>query len=98
MNDPWLGGRNSYLNINSATVVKPNPGRVFSVSIIASGSTASTVNDCLTTATSGDATQILTIPSGTVAGTVYTMYGGWPCLQGIVVAPGTGSVLAVSFS
>lgn len=80
-------------NITAATVVKAAPGRVGVVSVIVAGSAVGTVNDILTTGAVAVANQIGTIPN--VVGT-YTF--NWPCAVGIVVVPGTGQTVAVSYT
>jgi hypothetical protein len=91
-----FSGGNNWLNVTAATVVKPTAGRAVRVSVITAGTTAGSVNDCATTAAAATANQFLSIPANQAAGTVY--YIEWPCATGIVVTPGTGGVLAVSYA
>lgn len=81
------------LNITAATVVKASAGYVAKVSVIVAGSAAGTLNDCATTGAAAVSNQIATIP--TTAG-VYSI--AFPATTGIVVVPGTGQTLAISFS
>lgn len=87
-----LSGRLSTLNITGATVIKATPGRVFKVSVIVGGSAAGTINDVATTAAAASTNQIGTAPT-----TVGTTDFNWPCAAGIVVVPGTGQTLAVTW-
>ncbi len=81
------------LDITAQTVVKASPGKLFTVSVTTAGSTAGTVNDSATVA--GIAAANL-VGSFEAVG-VYPFYD-WPCAAGIVITPGTGQVLSVSFS
>lgn len=90
----------SYLNVNgstnatgltTATVVKASAGRVCTVSVIVAGSGAGTVYDG--TVAGATKNPVFTIPM--TAG-VYVV--NIPTLFGIVVAPGSGQTVTVSFS
>lgn len=85
------GAKNS-LNITTATVVKAAPGTVLSVIVQVAGSGTGTVNDCTTVAAVAAANQVAVIPE-----TVGPIEISFPCTKGIVVTPGTGQTLAVSF-
>lgn len=85
-------GLKSTLNITAATVVKAAPGRACKLSVIVAGSAAGTVNDVLTTGAAAAANQIAVAPN-----TVGTIDLDWPCAVGIVVVPGTGQTLALSW-
>jgi hypothetical protein len=88
-----VGGLYSALDITASTVIKTGAGRVAKVSVLVAGSAAGTVNDCATTGAAAVANQIYTIPN-----TVGTYTLDWPTTLGIVVVPGTGQTLAVSYS
>ena len=79
-------------NITAATVIKAGPGVIGRINVIAAGSAAGTVNDCATTGAAATSNEIFSIPN-----TVGTYALIWPTLTGIVVVPGTGQTLAVSF-
>jgi endoglucanase Acf2 len=81
------------LNISSETVVKTSNGNVASISVVVAGSAAGAVYDAATTGTATSANLIAVIPD--VAG-VYTI--NFPVSNGIVVAPGTGQTVAVSYT
>lgn len=86
------GTLNSY-DITAATVIKASPGRIVKVIVQVAGSGTGTVNDCITTAAAAITNQISTIPE-----TVGPIALDWPCTTGIVVVPGTGQTLSVSYS
>ena len=88
-----ISGTGSKLNITAATAVKAGPGRLIRVSVLVAGSGTGTVNDCATTGAAATANEVFVIPE-TVG--VYTLE--WPHLVGIVIVPGTGQTIAVSYS
>lgn len=90
---PREGGNQSNLNITAATVVKASPGTVWTVVVTTAGTTAGSVNDAATTGTAAAANLVFSIPN-----TVGAYELTFPCFTGIVVTPGTGQVLSVSFS
>lgn len=80
-------------NITAARLLRAaGPGRVCRVSVLVAGSAAGTVNDCATTGAAAVANQVGVIPA--VAGTISI---DMPCATGMVVVPGTGQTLAVSY-
>jgi hypothetical protein len=88
------GALSSTLNITTATVVKAAAGKLVKYSVVVGGSTAGSINDCLTTGAAASTNQFVAIPT-TV--TVAPSSCDWPCSVGIVVVPGTGSTVAVTF-
>jgi len=86
-----VNGQQNLASITAATVVKSTPGRVATVSVIVAGSAVGKVYDA--TSASATTNPIFVIPT-TVGLTVVNI----PTLYGIVVAPGTGQTLAVSYS
>jgi len=84
-------GLSSSLNISAATVIKATPGRLVRISVIVAGSVG-TANDCTTTGGAAAANEIAVIPAA-----VGPVLLDWPCLAGIVVVPGAGQTIAVSF-
>lgn len=86
-------GMDTRLNITAATVVKAAPGRVARVSVIVAGSAAGSVNNALTTGAAAASNQLFVVPN-TAGSYVIDMY----CSTGIVVVPGTGQTLAVSYT
>ena len=89
-----ISGTSNKYNITAATVVKATPGRLIRVSVVVAGSAAGTANDCITTGAAAVGNQICSIPA-TAADVIILE---WPCTTGIVIVPGTGQTLAVSFS
>jgi len=85
-------GRNSQLNITAAAVVKQAPGRVQRVQVLVAGSAAGAVYDSASTAGNSATNQVGIIPNA-----VGSYLIDMPCLQGIVVAPGAGQTLAISY-
>ena len=86
-----LEGRLSTLNITAATVVKATPGRLFKVSVIVAGA-AGTINDCATTGVAAASNQVGTTPAA-----VGTTDFNWPMQAGIVVVPGAGQTVAITW-
>lgn len=80
-------------NITAATVIKPTGGRACKVSVIVAGSAPGAVHNCATTGAAAASNEVAVIAD--VAG-VYDI--NMPCPAGIVVVPGTGQTLAVSFA
>ena len=91
-NAPSPVGSFTALNISVATVVKPGPGVVMTIAVVTAGSTAGAVYDATSTTGNTVANQVGVLPA--VAGTYAIEF---PCINGIVVAPGTGQVVAVSY-
>lgn len=84
-------------NVTAATVIKATPGRLVRISV-STAPTAGTLsaNDCATTGAAAVANQIVSIAFGSVTAG-QQIYMDWPCATGIVVNPGTGGVVSVSF-
>lgn len=79
--------------ISAPTVIKSSPGRVASVSVTTAGSTAGTMYDAVSLT---DTTSPFYIIPAAIGTTPYIV--NLPTDSGIVVVPGTGQVLTVSFS
>jgi hypothetical protein len=84
------GVRNS-LSISASTLVYSKPGRIATVIVTTAGSAAGAIYDSNTTSVTTD--KVFVIPN-TVGVTVLN----FPITNGIVVVPGTGQVVAVSYS
>ncbi|MHB8388155.1 MAG: hypothetical protein ACYDBH_01080 [Acidobacteriaceae bacterium] len=91
-NSPTPWGNATSLNISAATVVKATPGVAVLAQIVTAGTTAGSVNDTTTTGAATTANQVATLPNA-----VGPVVIGMPCASGIVVVPGSGQVLALSF-
>lgn len=81
------------LDITSATVIKAVQGRICKVNVVVAGSAAGTVNDCATTGAAAVANEVFAIPN-----TVGIYDVDFPCMTGIVVVPGTGQTISVSYN
>jgi hypothetical protein len=80
-------------NITAATVIKATRGYIARVSVIVAGSAVGTINDCATTGAAAVGNQVGVIPN-----TVGILSYGFPCATGIVIVPGTGQTVAVSYA
>lgn len=85
-------GQSALNNITAATVVKPAPGRIVRVQVLVAGSAAGAVYDATSTSGNTVANQVGVTPN--VAGSYLIDH---PCVNGVVVAPGAGQTLAVTF-
>lgn len=89
---PRPGGNASSLDISAAAVVKASPGTLYRISVTTAGTTAGSANDVATVAGVAAANLICEIPN-----TVGVTELVWPCGAGIVITPGTGQIISVSF-
>lgn len=92
-------GRCATLNITAAAVVAqvqsdfaPGQCRIVRVQVLVAGSAAGAVYDGNSTSGNTVANQVGVIPNA-----VGTYLIDMPCLKGIVVVPGTGQTVAVSY-
>ncbi len=92
-------GRASSLNIATPTVVATVPTdfargqcRLARVSVVVAGTTPGSVNDAATVAAAAPANQVCAIPN-----TAGSFLVDFPMLSGIVVTPGTGQTVAVTY-
>lgn len=81
------------LNITSNTAVKASAGFVVTLVVLDAGSANGGLFDAATVGAAAAANEIFAIPQ--VAG-VYTI--NFPTTSGIVVKPGTGQTIAISYS
>lgn len=86
-------GNLTQLDVTAATVIKATPGAVVTVAVVVAGSTAGAVYDATGTSGNSTANQVGVIPAAVGN---YSM--SFPCINGIVVSPGTGQTLAVSYT
>jgi hypothetical protein len=84
-------GAQSLTNISTATLVKSGNGRLASVVVLTAGSTEGTAYD--STSTTSAISPLCRIPN-----TVGVTFVNIPFGLGLVVAPGTGQVVTVSYS
>jgi len=85
-------GTKTFLNITATTLVKATAGRIAKVSVIVAGSGAGSVYDAASLGAAGAANEIAVIPA--TAG-IYNI--DFHCANGIVLSPGTGQTLAISY-
>lgn len=86
-------GDQSVLNITGATVVKVGPGRLCRIAVVTAGA-AGAAYDCPVAGDAAAGNKIATIPA--TLGLVLDL--DWPLVTGLTIVPGSGQVLAVSFS
>lgn len=86
-----VNGQSDYAAITAATVVKSTPGRIASVSITVAGSAPGIVYD-------GATTGATTRPVWIIPNTVGEAFVNFPMSYGILVVPGSGQTVAVSYS
>ena len=87
------GGARAAFNVTATTLIKAGPGTVFRVVVVTAPTAAGGVYDSATTAGISASNQIATVPLAT--GPIELV---WPCQNGIVVNPGTGGVVSVSYT
>ena len=86
-------GRTRVLNISAATVIKATPGRIVKVQVLVAGTTVGTINDLAVLTGAALANQVGVIPN-----TVGPFDISMPCSTGILIVPGTGQTVAVSYN
>lgn len=89
---PRYGGNTSALDITAVKVVKASPGTLYRFVVTVAGAVGN-VYDSVSTTGNSATNLIATIPA-TVG--IYEL--SWPCATGIVVAPGAGQVVSVSYA
>jgi hypothetical protein len=82
--------------ISATTYIPTTYGWIGKISIITAGSTNGTIYDASSTASASSSNALVTIPSTATAGTIVTV--NMPVTNGLVITPGTGMVLVVSYS
>lgn len=94
------GAAQTYLNVNgtsttngltAATVVKTGQGRIVTVSVVATSTTAGKIYDATVAAAT-------TNPIGVIPASVGVFTWNISCNNGIVVAPGSGQTVTISYS
>lgn len=93
LSQTWLvlNGTLNSAGIAATAVVKNGQGRLVKISITTAGTTNGTIYDC-------NNTTSLLRPIFTIPNTLGIVEINFPIGYGIVVAPGTGQVVAVSYS
>lgn len=85
-------GQSSLLNITAASVVKPQPGRMVRFQVLVAGTTPGAAYDSTSLAGNTVANQVGVAPNTTGSYLI-----DHPCVAGLVVIPGAGQTLAVTF-
>ena len=87
-------GTRSFLNVTTKTLVKATQGRIVKVNVVVAGGTnTGSIWDSATTAGTSASNLIALIPD---AVGVYSF--DFPTANGIVVDPGTGNTVSISFN
>lgn len=86
-------GNKSALNIVAGSPVALTAKRAFTLTVVVAGSATGTLNDCATTGAAAAANQFFTIPTA-----VGSYQVDWPINNNLVVVPGTGQTVAISYS
>jgi hypothetical protein len=90
-------GELSALNVASATVIKAGSGHVGKLIIQSVGTANGSVNDCLTTAQVNTSNQLIALTTAGLSA-MQVIPLTFPFKTGLVVTPGTGQVIAVSYT
>lgn len=86
-------GTKSFLNVTATTLVKAIAGRVARVNVVVAGGTnTGAIYDSATTGGIGASNLIAVIPDAVGSYSI-----DFPCFNGIVVAPGTGNTVTISY-
>lgn len=85
-------GQSSALNITAATIVKPINGRILRFQVLVAGTTPGAAYDSVSTSGNTVANQV-----GVAPNTVGSYLIDHPCVNGLVVIPGAGQTLAVTY-
>ena len=93
---PLPGGTHSANNVTTPTLIKAGAGVLHKVTIITAPSAAGGMYDSATVGGIAAANQIDNIGTGLTNTTVFNL--DWPCTNGIVIDPGTGGVVSVSYT
>jgi len=84
------------LNVTAATVIKAAAGRICKITVNTVTSTSLVVSDAASTGAVAAANLVLSVAAAQLtAGQIINL--DFPCATGIVVNPGTGGVVSVSF-
>lgn len=82
--------------LTAATVVATGPVRVGTAAVLVGGSAVGAIHDCLTTAAAAATNQIAMLPALTTA-QISSFDVGMVASLGLVVIPGTGQTVSVSY-
>lgn len=93
---PLPGGNRAVYHIAAPALIKATAGVLHKVTIITAPTAAGGIYDSATLGGISTANQINAVGVGLAASTVINL--DWPCANGIVIDPGTGGVVSVSYS
>lgn len=85
-------GNQTSETVTAATVICTGGGRLLSVSVTVAGSTAGTINNASTTASAAASNVLLAVPA-----TAQVLTAGQSFTMGLVIVPGTGQSLNVTY-
>jgi len=86
-------GQKTFLNITTKTLVKAVAGRIAKINVVVAGGTnTGSVWDSATTGGTAAANLVAIIPD-----TAGSYVIDFPCANGIVVDPGTGNTVSISY-
>jgi hypothetical protein len=83
----------SQLNITSSTLVKPTSGMLVGFAVTVFGSGAGTINDAASTGAAAASNAMVALPTTASSTTYFPMQ----FKNGLVVVPGTGQTITVSY-
>lgn len=89
----FYGGRVTSQTVTASTLVVNGSGILINVSVIVAGSASGTVNNALSTGTAAAANAIIATPT-----TIGVYQAGQLFTQGLVIVPGTGQSINVTYS
>ena len=88
-----VNGQRSVQGLTSATQIKIGAGRLCTINVLVAGSANGSTYDSSSTGAAAAANQLTTIPQ-----TVGPITPNMPFTNGLVVTPGTGQTISVSYS
>lgn len=89
----YLGGKLTSSTVTAQTVIATGSGRLVSISVVVAGTAAGTINNAQTAALSAASNALVSIPT-----TIGVYQCGCAFTNGIVVTPGTGQSVNVTYS
>lgn len=89
----FYGGRATSATVSSSTLVVNGSGVLVSVSVIVAGSASGTVNNALSTSAAASANALIATPT-----TLGVYKSGQIFTQGLVIVPGAGQSINVTYS
>lgn len=89
----------STLGVNASTVVKAGSGKLYAVAVVTTvATTASTIADATATTGLTAANDLLVIPVGAAAGTLYQFFPPIPFVNGLVFSLGTAGGVSLYYT